>query len=126
MTTSAPVEALAREHAPGEAANDVAALRVDVMQHQLADREARAVAREARHQLGRVGRTGADDRDLHPFTPVSVTPSTNAFCAAKKTAMTGAMKRIVAIIVRFHSTWYWVRNCDRPSDSVQCAAFSPV
>ena len=121
-----PVEALAREHALGQPADDLAALRVDVVQHELADVEARALAREPGHQLGRVGRAGADDRDLHPFTPVSVTPSTNAFCAAKNSAMTGAMKRIVAIIVRFHSTWYWVRNCDSPSDSVQCAAFSPV
>ena len=105
-----PVEALAREHALGQAADHLQALRVDVVEHELAHVEARALAREPGHQLGRVGRAGADDRDLHPFTPVSVTPSTKAFCAAKNSAMTGAMKRIVAIIVRFHSTWYWVRN----------------
>src|SRR5262249_38407325 len=99
---------------------------VDVVEHELVDGDARGLAREAGHELGRVGRARADDRDLHPFTPVRVTPSTKAFCAAKKIAMTGAMKRIVAIIVRFHSTWYWVRTCERPTESVQCAAFSPV
>ena len=57
--------------------------RVDVVQHELARRSARARAR-ARHELGRVGRAAADHRELHPFTPVSVTPSTKAFWARKK------------------------------------------
>ncbi len=60
---------------------------------------------QTRDELRRVGRARADDRDLHAFTPVSVTPSTNALCAAKNSAITGAMKRIVAIIVRFQCTW---------------------
>ena len=33
----------------------------------------------ARHELGGVRRASSDHRDLHPLTPVSVTPSTNAF-----------------------------------------------
>ena len=63
------------------------------------------LARQPGDELGRVGRAAADDRDLHPFTPVKVTPSTNAFCARKKMTITGAMKSSVAAMVRFHCTW---------------------
>ena len=61
--------------------------------------------RQVRDELRRVRRARADDSQFHPFTPVSVTPSTNAFCAAKNSAITGAMKSRVAAIVRFHCTW---------------------
>jgi hypothetical protein len=98
-------EALALEHPAGEGADDLAALGVDVVQDELAEPEALLLARQARHQLGRVGGAAADDRQLHPLTPVSVTPSTNARCAAKKSAMTGAMNSSVAAMVRFHCTW---------------------
>ena len=56
-----PVEPLAREHPPRHAADDLAALGIDVLQHELVDVE----ARQAGHELGRVGRSAADDRDLH-------------------------------------------------------------
>ena len=57
--------------------------RVDVVQHELAHVDPLALAREPRHELGRVRRPAADHRDLHPFTPVSVTPSTKARWARK-------------------------------------------
>ena len=100
-----PVEAVRGQHPPGQPADDLAPLGVDVVQHELAHVEPVALAPQAGHQLGRVGRPAADHRDLHPFTPVSVTPSTNAFCAAKNSRITGAMNSSVAAIVRFHCTW---------------------
>ena len=93
------------EHPSGEPADDLEPLGVDVLQHELRHVEPLALAREPGHELRRVGRAAADDRDLHPFTPVRVTPSTNARCARKKTMITGAMKSSVAAIVRFHCTW---------------------
>ncbi len=98
-------EALAREHPPREARDDLEPRRVDVVEDELGQVEPVALAGEAGDELGRVGRPAADDRDLHPLTPVSVTPSTNAFWAAKKMAMTGTMNSSVAAIVRFHCTW---------------------
>ena len=83
------VEALAGQHPPGHAADDLATLGVDVVQDELGHVDAVALAREAGDELGRVGRAAADDRDLHPFTPVSVMPSTNAFWATKKRTITG-------------------------------------
>src|SRR3954447_13528348 len=100
------------EHPPGQPADDLEPRAVDVVQGELVDVE-------AGDEFRRVGRTGADDGDLHPFTPVSVTPSTKAFWAARKSRITGAMNRIVAIIVRFHCTWYVVRKCESPIESVQ-------
>ena len=76
--------ALLLQHARRHGADDLAPLAVDVVQHELAHRKPLALARDARDELRRVGRPGADDRDLHPFTPVSVTPSTNARWARKK------------------------------------------
>ena len=99
------VEALAGQHPPGHAADDVAALGVDVVQGELGHVDAVALAGEAGHELGRVRRAAADDRDLHPFTPVSVMPSTNAFWATKKRTITGSITSSVAAIVRFHCTW---------------------
>ena len=98
-------EALAREHPPPEPGDHLQARRVDVVEDELGQVEAVPLARETGDELRRVRRSAADDRDLHPLTPVSVTPSTNAFCAAKKIAMTGAMNSSVAAIVRFHCTW---------------------
>ena len=83
---------------------------VDVLQRDLVDVE----LREVRDELGRVRRAGADDGELHPFTPVSVTPSTNAFCARKKMTITGAITSSVAAIVRFHCTWCSERNSESP------------
>ncbi len=81
---------------------------------------------EARHELRGVGRPATDDRDLHPFTPVSVTPCTKAFCARKNTMITGAITTIVAAITRFHSTWCRCLNWDSASDSVQADCSSLV
>ena len=126
MISSLPVVALPVEHALREPADDLAPLRVDVVQHELADVDALALARQARHELRRVRRAAADDGDLHPLTPVSVTPSTNAFCARKKTMITGAITSSVAAIVRFHCTWCSERNSDSPIWSTQLLGFSRV
>src|SRR6185312_5109730 len=75
--------ALAVEHPLRQPPDHLAALVVDVVQHELVERYPLALAREPGHELGRVGRASADDGELHPFTPVSVTPSTNARCAQK-------------------------------------------
>ena len=118
--------ALALEHPLRQAADHLAPLGVDVVQHQLVERHALALAREAGHELGRVGGPRSDHRELHPFTPVSVTPSTNARCAQKKSRITGAMNSSVAAMVTFHSTWCVVRKCDSPTDSGQFCGLSEV
>ena len=90
MTVSSPPKPCCSSIRAGHPADDLAPLGVDVVQ-----RRARvtsmpvALAREARDELRRVRRPAADNGDLHPFTPVSVTPSTNAFWARKKTTITG-------------------------------------
>ena len=61
-----------------------------------------------------------------PFTPVSVTPSTNAFWARKNTMTTGSMITSVAAIVRFHCTWWRLRNCESPIEATQWSGFSPT
>ena len=116
------VEFLTREHPRSQAADDVESLRVDVVQRDLGHIE----SREARDELGRVRRAGADDRDLHPFTPVSVTPSTKTRWARKKITITGAITSSVAAMVRFHCTWWSERNSDRPIESTQWFGLSPV
>ena len=120
------VEALAGQHPPGHAADDVAALGVDVVQGELGHVDAVALAGEAGHELGRVRRAAADDRDLHPFTPVSVMPSTKAFWATKKRTITGSITSSVAAIVRFHCTWCMPRNWASPIDATQWSGFSPT
>src|SRR5262249_42283702 len=119
---AAPARAL--EHPRREPADDVETLVVDVHERQLVDRDVEAP--EAGHELRRVRRARADDGDLHPFTPVRVTPSTNAFCARKKMITTGTITSSVAAIVRFHCTWCSERNWDRPIDSTQWFGASPV
>ena len=122
VTSTDAAVALPLEHAPREAADDLAPLGVDVVQHELRDVE----PRQPGDELGRVRRAAADDGDLHPFTPVSVTPSTNARCARKKRMITGAITSSVAAIVRFHCTWCSERNWARPIDSTQLCGFSPT
>ncbi len=56
----------AGEHAPGKAPDDGAALIVDVMEDELIDRQPVATVREPLDQLGRVGASAPDDRDLGP------------------------------------------------------------
>ena len=121
-----PFVPLPVEHALREPTDNFAPLRIDVLQHELADVDPLALARQPRHELGRVRRAAADDRDLHPFTPVSVTPSTNAFCARKKTMITGAITSSVAAMVRFHCTWCRERNSESPIWSTQLLGFSRV
>ena len=98
------VEPLACQHPAGHPTDDLPAFGVDVVQRQLRHVYPAPLAREAGDELRRIRRAAADDGDLHPFTPVSVTPSTNAFWARKKTAITGSVTRSVAAIVRFHCT----------------------
>jgi hypothetical protein len=100
-----PLETVPIEDARGETAHDFAPLRVDVLQHELTHGKPFALAGKPADELGSVRGAAADDCDLHPFTPVSVTPSTKARCAKKKRRTTGAMTMSVAAIVRFHCTW---------------------
>ncbi len=119
--------ALPLQHPRGEAADHVAPLLVDVVQDELAHVDLVALPREPRDELGRVRRAAADDRDLHPlFTPVRVTPSTNARCARKKRISTGSITRIVAAITRFHCTWCSERNWESPIEMTQLSWFSPT
>ena len=78
-------------------------LGVGVHQDQLIHRKVVAKATEPVDQLRRVRRAASDDCEFHPLTPVSVTPSMNAFCAKKNTMITGAITISVAAIVRFQS-----------------------
>ncbi len=118
--------ALLLEHALGHPADDPAPFGVDVVQHELAHGKPLPLARDTRDELGRVRRPGAYNRDLHPFTPVSVTPSTKARCARKKMSTTGNMMRSVAAMVRFHCTWCRLRNCESPIEATQLSGFSPT
>ena len=126
VTSSAAVKALALEHPRGEPADDVPPLGVDVVQDELADADLVVLAREPRDELRRVRRAAADDRDLHPFTPVRVTPSTKARCARKKRMITGSITRIVAAMTRFHCTWCSERNWESPIETTQLSGFSPT
>ena len=119
-------EALPLEHPPSEPADDLAPLGVDVVQDELPHTDPVALAREPRDELRRVRRAAADDRDLHPFTPVSVTPSTKARCARKKRMITGSITRIVAAMTRFHCTWCSERNWESPIWTTQLSGFSPT
>ena len=91
-----------------ETTHDVESLGVRIQKHQLGNIELISEPGKAVNQLWCVRRSAADDSQFHvahPFTPVSVMPSTKTFCARKKTMSTGSMARIVAAIVRFHCTW---------------------
>jgi hypothetical protein len=110
------------EHPAGEPPDDLQPTGVDVVQGKLSDLQ----AGQAGDELRRVGRPGPDDSELHPFTPVRVTPSTKARCARKKRMITGAITTSVAAIVRFHCTWCRFRYCDSPTETGQFDEFSPV
>jgi hypothetical protein len=64
------VEPLPLEHPPGETSHHLAALRIDVLQHELADVDPLALARQPGHELGRVRRAAADDGDFQVPLPV--------------------------------------------------------
>src|SRR5207247_2216251 len=64
------------EHPRRQPSDDLQPRRVDILEDELTHVQALPLAREATDQLRGVGRATADDCDLHPFTPVSVTPST--------------------------------------------------
>ena len=119
-------EALPLEHPRCHLTDDPAPLGVDVVEDELVDGDPGSLARQPGDELGRVGRPTTDDGELHPFTPVSVTPSTNAFCARKKTTTTGSMISSVAAIVRFHCTWCRLRNWASPIEATQWSGFSPT
>ena len=126
VTVSSPPKPWRSSIRARQPADDLAPLGVDVVQDQLANVEPVALAREPGHELGRVRRAAADDRDLHPLTPVSVTPSTNAFWAAKKSDddRRHEQQRRGHGEVPLHLVE--VRNCDRPTETVQWSGFSPV
>ena len=97
---------LGRENAARQPADQLEPLGGRVDQHQLVDREHIAQTGEPVDQLRRIGGSATHDGQLHPLTPVRVTPSTKARCAKKNTIMTGAITRSVAAIVRFQSVWW--------------------
>ena len=117
VSTSSPVNPWRASIRPARPPTTWSRSRVDVVQGELADVE--PLALQARDELGRVRRAAADDRDLHPLTPVRVMPSTKTFCARKKITITGSITSTVAAMVRFHCTWCRLRNCDRPMDTGQ-------
>ncbi len=119
-------EALPLEHPRCHLTDDPAPLGVDVVEDELLDGDPGSLERQPGDELGRVGRPTTDHGELHPFTPVSVTPSTNAFCARKKTTTTGSMISSVAAIVRFHCTWCRLRNWASPIEATQWSGFSPT
>ena len=106
--------AMALEDPPTEAADQRQPVLGGVDQDQLVDREHVLHPGESVDQLRCVRRPAADHRELHPFTPVSVTPSMKAFCARKNTAITGAMTSSVAAMVRFQFVWCALLNDPRP------------
>lgn len=93
--------ALLGEDPPGEAADQPQPVLGRIDEHQLLDRQGLAQPREPVDEFGGVRGPAAHDSQLHPLTPVNVTPSMKAFCAKKKTTITGAMTSTVAAIVRF-------------------------
>ena len=105
---------VALEHPPAEPTDEREPVLGGIDQDQLVDRERVLHPSDAVDQLRRVRRTAADDRDLHPFTPVSVTPSMKAFCAKKNTAITGAITSSVAAMVRFQFVWCALLNDASP------------
>ena len=60
------VVALSGQHPSRHPADDLAPVGVDVLQPELAQIEALPLAGEPGDELGRVGRTSADNCDLHP------------------------------------------------------------
>lgn len=113
-----PRVVLLREDAPGEPADQFEPLGGRVDEDEFGDGQGVAQPRESVDQFGGVSGTAPHDSELHgvsqPFTPVSVTPSTNAFWAKKKTRITGAMTRTVAAMVRFQSVWCAPLKDSRP------------
>ena len=99
-----PLEALPGKHPACEPAHDFTPLGIDVLEPELSDPELVALPRQAANELWGIGRAAADDSDLHPLTPVSVTPSTKARWARKNRMITGVMTTTVAAMVRFQST----------------------
>ena len=87
---------------------------IGIHQAQLVDREGFGQPAEAVGELGGVRRPAADHRELHPLTPVSVTPSMKAFWAKKNSTITGAITISVAVMVRFQSVWWADLNDSRP------------
>ena len=85
-----------------------------VHEDQLVDRQRVAQPGEPVDELGGVGRASADDGELHPLTPVRVTPWMKARWAKKNRMMTGAMTSRVAAMVRFQLTWWAPLNDSRP------------
>src|SRR5262249_9584954 len=92
--------AVGGEEARGERADHVESVRCRVDQPQPLDHgrrpHARSQSRDPVGQFRRVPRPAADYCDLHPFTPVSVTPCTKAFWAKKKRTTTGIRVSMVA------------------------------
>ena len=105
---------LAGQDPAGQPADDLEAFGGRVDQHELLDREQVSQPREPVDQLRGVGGRAAHDRQPHPFTPVRVTPSMNAFCAKKNTMITGAITSKVAAIVRFQLVWCALLNVSSP------------
>lgn len=94
------------EDPPRQAPDQFQAVGGRIDQHQLLDRQGVAQPRESVDEFRCVGGPAAHDCQFHPLTPVRVTPSMKAFCAKKKTTITGAITRTVAAMVRFQLVWW--------------------
>ena len=93
--------ALLGEDPSGESPYQFEAVLVGVDQDEFVDRQHVTQSREPVDEFRRVRRPATDDSELHPLTPVNVTPSMKALWAKKNTMITGAITSNVAAIVRF-------------------------
>ena len=84
-------------HPAGEAADHLQSFGIDVMHDHLVHLQLSA-SNQPLDELGGVGGAGSDDGNLHPLTPVSVTPSIKTLCAKKKIMMTGITNISDAVI----------------------------
>ena len=80
VTESFAVVAGRVEHAGGEAADDLAALGVDVVQNDVGQVEPLPLTRQPGDQLRGVGRATADDGELHCWTPTVCRAATSESC----------------------------------------------
>ncbi len=107
-----------REDPPPDARDQLEPLGRRVDEHQLVDRAARPAAgrarRRARGCTSTLRRRPRFSQQLHPLTPVSVTPSMKALWARKNSAITGAITSSVAAMVRFQLVWWALLNVLSP------------
>src|SRR5215469_9478337 len=95
---------VAGQDAAAEVADDSGPFGIGVDQDQLVEGQRVAQPREPVDQFGGVCGSPTHDGELHPLTPVNVTPSMKTRCAKMNTTITGAIDSSVAAMVRFQCT----------------------